>query len=195
MSSGPATTDYDTDDYDTLFLELSDPDISGASASTLGMGPRKRRASKRDSTDAEESPSTKRRRRNARRVEEASPIPLDSSPPEKTMDKQAKKQEKPEPEKPLRLNSLTCVICMDKPTDLTATSCGHLFCHACLQEALISGEARSRMTDARRSQCPICRKTLNRHRSADVIPLLIKKGLKTQPRKAAPKASKAGSKA
>ncbi len=30
----------------------------------------------------------------------------------------------PSTDKPLRLSNLTCVICMDTPTDLTATSCG-----------------------------------------------------------------------
>jgi hypothetical protein len=34
-----------------------------------------------------------------------------------------KAQEKPE-EKAITFNTFTCVICMDAPTDLTATSCG-----------------------------------------------------------------------
>jgi hypothetical protein len=34
-----------------------------------------------------------------------------------------KTQTKPE-EKPTTFNSFTCVICMDTPTDITATSCG-----------------------------------------------------------------------
>lgn len=36
---------------------------------------------------------------------------------------QMKAQERPS-DKPLRLSTLTCVICMDTPTDITATSCG-----------------------------------------------------------------------
>lgn len=36
---------------------------------------------------------------------------------------QVKAQEGPS-DKPLRLSTLTCVICMDTPTDITATSCG-----------------------------------------------------------------------
>jgi len=35
----------------------------------------------------------------------------------------AKAKDKPE-EKPVKLSNLTCVICMDTPTDLTATACG-----------------------------------------------------------------------
>ncbi|KAF2710136.1 hypothetical protein K504DRAFT_476207 [Pleomassaria siparia CBS 279.74] len=100
-----------------------------------------------------------------------------------------KAQQKPE-EKPTTFNTFTCVICMDTPTDITATSCGHLFCHTCLMEALIAGENRSGPNEPKRSQCPVCRKFINRTKTADIIPLLMKKGLATQPRKsslAAPK--------
>ncbi|KAF2126711.1 hypothetical protein P153DRAFT_296943 [Dothidotthia symphoricarpi CBS 119687] len=91
-------------------------------------------------------------------------------------------QAKPE-EKPTTFNTITCVICMDTPTDLTATACGHLFCHTCLMEALIAGENRSGPGEPKRSQCPVCRKFINRSKAADIIPLLLKKGLATQPRK------------
>ena len=50
-------------------------------------------------------------------------------------------------------------------------------------EALIAGENRTGPHETKRSQCPVCRKTISRNRSADVIPLLLKKGLSTQPRK------------
>ncbi|EUC33074.1 hypothetical protein COCCADRAFT_97115 [Bipolaris zeicola 26-R-13] len=80
-------------------------------------------------------------------------------------------------------NSFNCVICMDNPTDLTATACGHLFCHTCLMEALIAGENRTGPHETKRSQCPVCRKTISRNKPSDVIPLLLKKGLSTQPRK------------
>lgn len=92
--------------------------------------------------------------------------------------------QKPEEEEATTFNKLTCVICMDTPTDITATSCGHLFCHSCLMEALIAGEARTQPGEQRRSQCPVCRKYLNRNKASDIIPLLLmKKGLATQPRK------------
>ncbi|KAF2785914.1 hypothetical protein K505DRAFT_330698 [Melanomma pulvis-pyrius CBS 109.77] len=100
-----------------------------------------------------------------------------------------KAQKRPE-EKPTSFNSFTCVICMDTPTDITATSCGHLFCHTCLMEALIAGENRSGPNEPKRSQCPVCRKFLNRNKAADIIPLLMKKGLATQPRKSSLNASK-----
>jgi len=102
---------------------------------------------------------------------------------------QVKAQEHPS-EKPLKMSTLTCVICMDTPTDITATSCGHLFCHTCLMEALIAGENRTGVHEPRRSQCPVCRKLISRSKPADIIPLLMKKGLATQPRKpATPKAA------
>ena len=79
-------------------------------------------------------------------------------------------------EKPLRLSNLTCVICMDTPTDLTATSCGHVFCYTCLMEALIAGENRlGAHGETKRSQCPVCRKTIARNKASDVIPLLMKR--------------------
>jgi len=105
-----------------------------------------------------------------------------------TLQKQREEQiraQKAESDKPVMLNTLTCNICLDTPTDLTATSCGHLFCHGCLNMALKAGEARRRPGEAKRSQCPCCRKNLDRNKASDVIPLLIKKGLQTQPRKKA----------
>ncbi|KAF1927684.1 uncharacterized protein M421DRAFT_64535 [Didymella exigua CBS 183.55] len=80
-------------------------------------------------------------------------------------------------------NSFNCVICMDRPTDITATACGHLFCHTCLMEALIAGENRTGPGEVKRSQCPVCRKNISRTKATDVIPLLLKKGLATQPRR------------
>ncbi|KAF2418472.1 hypothetical protein EJ08DRAFT_63296 [Tothia fuscella] len=74
------------------------------------------------------------------------------------------------------LASMNCVICMDVPTDLTATSCGHLFCHTCLIEALKAGERTRKPGETKRSQCPVCRKNLDRNKPTDIIPLLIRKG-------------------
>ncbi|KAF2251101.1 hypothetical protein BU26DRAFT_481590 [Trematosphaeria pertusa] len=96
---------------------------------------------------------------------------------------EAVKAQRTQEEKATNFNSLTCVICMDTPTDLTATACGHLFCHTCLMEALIAGENRSGPGEPKRSQCPVCRKFINRSKATDIIPLLLKKGLATQPRK------------
>lgn len=85
-------------------------------------------------------------------------------------------------EKPLRLSNLTCVICMDTPTDLTATSCGHVFCYTCLMEALIAGENRlGAHGEIKRSQCPVCRKAIARNKASDVIPLLIKRKVSVPP--------------
>jgi len=80
--------------------------------------------------------------------------------------------------KSLRLGEITCVICMDNPTDLTATSCGHVFCHECLMQAIIASENRG--PDSRKGQCPVCRKSQSRTRVTqtgltDLTPLLLKK--------------------
>jgi hypothetical protein len=90
--------------------------------------------------------------------------------------------QQPHTEKPLRLSNLTCVICMDTPTDLTATSCGHIFCYTCLMEALIAGENRlGAHGETKKSQCPVCRKAIARNKASDVIPLLIKKKVSLPP--------------
>ncbi|GME26288.1 zinc finger ring-type protein [Neofusicoccum parvum] len=125
-------------------------------------------------------------------VEEIEQIDLidDDTPLATALQKQRAEQVKAQQESqtgadaPPRLTSLTCVICMDTPKDLTATACGHVFCHACLMEALIAGEARAGPGEPKRSQCPVCRKTLSRNKTGDIIPLLLmKKGLATQPRR------------
>jgi len=50
-------------------------------------------------------------------------------------------------------------------------------------EALIAGENRAGPGEPKRSQCPVCRKGISRNRATDIIPLLLKKGLATQPRR------------
>ncbi|KAE8442000.1 hypothetical protein EG329_003936 [Mollisiaceae sp. DMI_Dod_QoI] len=50
--------------------------------------------------------------------------------------------------KPVKLAEFKCIICMDDPTDLTVTHCGHLFCSECLHQALHAGD---------RKCCPVCR--------------------------------------
>ncbi|XPT01956.1 hypothetical protein M3J09_011080 [Ascochyta lentis] len=101
---------------------------------------------------------------------------------QKQREEAVKAQAKPE-ETVTTFNTFNCVICMDRPTDLTATACGHLFCHTCLMEALIAGENRTGPGEPKRSQCPVCRKSISRNRATDIIPLLLKKGLATQPRR------------
>jgi len=86
----------------------------------------------------------------------------------------------------LRLGEITCVICMDNPTDLTATSCGHVFCHECLMQAIISSENRG--PDSRKGQCPVCRKSQSRVKATrtgltDLTPLLLKKASRTASQK------------
>lgn len=50
-------------------------------------------------------------------------------------------------------------------------------------EALVAGENRAGPGEQKRSQCPVCRKFISRNKAADVIPLMLMKGLATQPRK------------
>lgn len=85
-------------------------------------------------------------------------------------------------DKPVNFSSLQCIICMESITDITVTHCGHVFCHACLMEALIAGEQQGPETGLGVgkgiSKCPVCRKKVTRPKdnkpSLQVIPLEIK---------------------
>ncbi|KAI9810293.1 MAG: SUMO-targeted ubiquitin ligase complex subunit slx8 [Pycnora praestabilis] len=80
---------------------------------------------------------------------------------------------------PPRLSKLQCIICLETPTDLTSTHCGHMFCHTCLMEALIAGESQARnggeSNPEKYSKCPVCRTRVNRNLTHNqVIPLELK---------------------
>ena len=72
-----------------------------------------------------------------------------------------------------KLNTLQCTVCLDTPTDLTATSCGHTFCYTCLMDWLVAAD-REAGGGGRRSNCPACRKPISRVKKGDVVPLQIK---------------------
>ncbi|KAF2628325.1 hypothetical protein BU25DRAFT_339453 [Macroventuria anomochaeta] len=142
-------------------------------------GPSSKRQKREDGAGAEGSNS-----KSPAQIEE---IDLSQDDPvldvlQKQREDAIKSQTKPE-ETVTTFNTFNCVICMDRPTDLTATACGHLFCHTCLMEALIAGENRTGPGEPKRSQCPVCRARISRSRASDIVPLLLKKGLATQPRR------------
>ncbi|RKF71192.1 hypothetical protein GcC1_105013 [Golovinomyces cichoracearum] len=63
-----------------------------------------------------------------------------------------KAQNQKEANKSIKLSSFQCIICMDSPTDLTITHCGHMFCSECLHQALHAGDKKC---------CPVCRTLVN----------------------------------
>ncbi|KAI9887247.1 MAG: SUMO-targeted ubiquitin ligase complex subunit slx8 [Watsoniomyces obsoletus] len=71
-----------------------------------------------------------------------------------SMVQQQQEEEHKQDNQPTRLSSLQCVICLEPPTDMTVTFCGHLFCHGCLMLAINSAEAN-------RGKCPVCRQPVN----------------------------------
>jgi hypothetical protein len=71
-----------------------------------------------------------------------------------------------------RLAFLQCVICLDSPTDLTATRCGHLFCHQCISQALRASQVNARTAGTANGACPVCRKSLT---VKSLLPLSILK--------------------
>ncbi|KAL8793967.1 MAG: hypothetical protein Q9195_003480 [Heterodermia aff. obscurata] len=88
-----------------------------------------------------------------------------------------KAQRKEESDKPVKLSNLSCIICLESMTDITATRCGHLFCHGCLMEALIAGEQQEVEPGKFNSRCPICREKVSRPKpgasKSDIITLEI----------------------
>lgn len=82
------------------------------------------------------------------------------------------------------LTSYKCPVCMETPTDITATTCGHLFCHRCIIETLKWSEdlRRGNIVGQRRDHtkgvCPVCRTELKRidiqgHKARALVPLSI----------------------
>ncbi|KFY14860.1 hypothetical protein V492_02371 [Pseudogymnoascus sp. VKM F-4246] len=60
-----------------------------------------------------------------------------------------KQQRQAELDKPLKLATTQCVICLDQPEELAITHCGHMFCSSCLHGALNVGTGKR--------SCPVCR--------------------------------------
>lgn len=73
---------------------------------------------------------------------------------------------------PLKIGQRQCIICMENFTNITITSCGHVYCHECLTQALLAGEKNS---ESGKANCPVCRKHVNRKAKNQVIPLSFMK--------------------
>lgn len=65
-----------------------------------------------------------------------------------------------------RLAGMTCVICMEEPTDLSILPCGHPFCDMCVRQYF-----RTSGPTGASGKCPVCRK---RVATRSIIPLEIK---------------------
>ncbi|KAJ9613768.1 uncharacterized protein PV06_10979 [Exophiala oligosperma] len=63
------------------------------------------------------------------------------------------------------LTAYKCPVCMETPTDPTATICGHVFCHRCIIDTLTWSiqQRREDIPPSRRVKgvCPVCRKPLD----------------------------------
>ena len=73
-----------------------------------------------------------------------------------------------ESSKPLRIGQRQCIICMEPYTNATVTSCGHIYCHECLTQALLAGEKNN---DRAVSNCPVCRKQVKRTTKGALVPV------------------------
>lgn len=72
----------------------------------------------------------------------------------------------------LKIGKRTCIICMEAYKNATVTTCGHLYCHECLTQALEAGEKNS---EKGVGNCPVCRKALNRKKAMQMIPISFMK--------------------
>lgn len=81
-------------------------------------------------------------------------------------------QEDDENKGPLKIGKRQCIICMESFTNATITHCGHIYCHECLTQALIAGEKNS---DRGTGNCPVCRKSVSRKKTNQVIPISFMK--------------------
>ncbi|KAB8360789.1 hypothetical protein FH972_024523 [Carpinus fangiana] len=138
---------------------------SRASSASASNAPKRRRTSR--------GPTTVHNPPPLKRIEEIDLIDSDEEQNlAKALSKQREEQIKsqaPRVSDPTKLQTLQCTVCLDTPTDLTATVCGHAFCHKCLMEWLVSGEKEH----PKRSNCPACRKAIKRTGKYDTIPLEI----------------------
>lgn len=80
------------------------------------------------------------------------------------------------------LTSYKCPVCMDTPQNATSTSCGHIFCHRCIHDAIRVGERRhieeGLPSKSAKGNCPVCRTVLTRvwpaHTKKGLVPMQIK---------------------
>ena len=204
----------DSDDFND-FVDLttdSSPPSMPPTKKTPATKPRKLAISG-PSTRAPGSPSNpaKRRKteasqssnRSSQRVEEVDLRDVDDDKGlQKVLEQQRMatiKAQQEQANKPSKLSTLQCIICMEPMKDITATHCGgsqlitspiscdskliqsclgHLFCHTCLMEALIAGENQGAEPGKGTPKCPVCRKKVLRPKdhkpSSQVVPLAIK---------------------
>ncbi|KAG9548211.1 hypothetical protein KCU71_g15212, partial [Aureobasidium melanogenum] len=74
-----------------------------------------------------------------------------------------------------RIGELNCMICLEHFTNMTATHCGHIFCHECLTQALIASQ---RNSDHNYGTCPACRKPIKPKGKTQIVPLTLMKARK-----------------
>lgn len=65
-----------------------------------------------------------------------------------------------------QLAGMTCIICMEEPTDLSILPCGHPFCDLCVRQYF-----RSSGPTGTSGKCPVCRKKVA---TRNIVPLEIK---------------------
>jgi hypothetical protein len=156
-------------------------------ASPDSRRPRKRRAA----DDGEPGRSTKRRS-NAAATATATATANSPATPQSPIDEldltadeallqseqqkaiAAQQQSAEEASGPLKIGKRTCIICMEPYTNATVTTCGHIYCHECLTQALKMGE---RANDRRGAgNCPVCRKPVKRTgKSVQIVPVAFMK--------------------
>lgn len=153
-------------------------DLAAATQATSSQQSRRRKRSA-DEADAEAGRAPRRRRISTERIEEIDlandeALSAEEEPLQQQQRDAIKQQQSEQDEGPQKIGKRQCIICMEKFTNCTATSCGHFYCHECLTQALMTGEKSS---DRGIGTCPVCRKPLSRtnKKKMDVIPIQFMK--------------------
>ncbi|KAI4718352.1 hypothetical protein E4T48_05398 [Aureobasidium sp. EXF-10727] len=84
-------------------------------------------------------------------------------------------KQREESNKVSRIGELNCMICLEHFTNMTATHCGHIFCHECLTQALVASQ---RNSDHNYGTCPACRKPIKPKGKTQIVPLSLMKARK-----------------
>ncbi|KAF3910863.1 hypothetical protein ABW20_dc0106437 [Dactylellina cionopaga] len=104
------------------------------------------------------------------KVEDAQVVDMvdveDDDDVQKLVQQQMLKAQREEGEARRRIADFKCVICLDDPTDLSTTPCGHLFCNECIKTTLRFGKPQ-----AKYGKCPVCR---GKVMIKDIVPLELK---------------------
>ncbi|RPA80772.1 hypothetical protein BJ508DRAFT_376940 [Ascobolus immersus RN42] len=168
-SARPAASSSNVEVVD-LTDDLAGPSVSSRTTATNRLATEANESRKRRRTpQQQEEESARRRPRTEVNTNETTVIDLSDTEESSSEDEEegADAAEKARQEELTRLHKeasertkladFKCAVCLDDPTDLSTTPCGHLFCDKCVRQALKAGQPET----TKFGHCPICRTKVN----------------------------------